>query len=35
MAHRAANFTIQAMLHLAINEFTTPEREQKLGVMVS
>ena len=35
MAHRMANFTIQAMLHLVINEFTQPEREQKLGVMVS
>jgi hypothetical protein len=34
MAHRIANFTIEAMLHLSINEFTTPERESQLGVMV-
>lgn len=35
MAHRMANYTIQAMTHLIINEFTKPEREQKLGVAVS
>jgi len=34
MAHRIADFTIEAMLHLSMNEFTTPEREFKLGVMV-
>ncbi|CAF0832096.1 unnamed protein product [Rotaria sp. Silwood1] len=34
MAHRLANYTLQAMLYLSINEFTTPEREQKLGVML-
>lgn len=32
--HVAANYTIQAMLHLTKEEFTTPEREQRLGVMV-
>jgi len=35
MTHHLANYTLQAMLHLAMDEFTTPEREQKLGVMVS
>ena len=34
MMHRIADLTIDAMLHLAINEFTTPERQHKLGVMV-
>ena len=29
-----SDYTIQAMLHLVRNEFTTPEREHKLGVMV-
>jgi hypothetical protein len=35
MTHRIAYFTLEAMLHLSNNEFTTPEREHKLGVMVS
>lgn len=35
MVHRLANYTLQAMLYLNMNEFTTPEREQKLGVLVS
>ncbi|CAF1152521.1 unnamed protein product [Rotaria sordida] len=34
MTHRLANYTLQAMLYLNINEFTTPEREQKLGIML-
>ncbi|CAF4300449.1 unnamed protein product, partial [Adineta steineri] len=29
-----ANYTIQGMIHLVTNEFTTPERERKLGVML-
>jgi hypothetical protein len=35
MIHRMADCTIQAMLYVVINEFTTPEKEGKLGVMVS
>ncbi|CAF4563283.1 unnamed protein product, partial [Rotaria sp. Silwood2] len=34
MANRLANYTLQAMLYLNINEFTTPERQQQLGVML-
>ncbi|CAF0879088.1 unnamed protein product [Adineta steineri] len=34
MIHHMANYTIQAMIHLVTNEFTTPERERKLGVML-
>lgn len=34
MIYHLANCTLDAMLHLSMNEFTTPEREQKLGVMV-
>ncbi|CAF3369093.1 unnamed protein product [Rotaria socialis] len=34
MAYRLANYTIQAMLYLNMNEFTKPEREQQLGVML-
>lgn len=34
MIHRLANYTLYAMLYLSMNEFTTPEREQKVGVMV-
>ena len=29
-----ANYTVEAMHYLVTNEFTTPEREQKVGVMV-
>jgi hypothetical protein len=32
--HVTANYTVEAMIYLVDNEFTTPEREQKLGVMV-
>ena len=32
--YRLANYTVEAMLYLSINEFSTPEREQRLGVMV-
>jgi hypothetical protein len=35
MIHHLANYTLNAMLYLSMNEFTTPEREQKVGVMVS
>jgi hypothetical protein len=35
MTHHLANYTLHAMLHLSMNEFTTPERQQKVGVMVS
>jgi hypothetical protein len=35
MIHRMTDFTIQAMLYVVINEFTTPEKEGKLGIMVS
>jgi len=35
MIHRLANYTLDGMLYLSMNEFTTPEREQKVGVMVS
>jgi hypothetical protein len=35
IAQRIANFSLEAMLHLAINEFTTVEREGRLGVLVS
>jgi hypothetical protein len=35
MIHHLSNYTLHAMLYLSMNEFTTPEREQKLGVMVS
>ena len=35
MTHHLANYTLQAMVYLAVNEFTTPEREQRLGVLVS
>ena len=35
MISHLANYTLDAMLYLAVNEFTTPEREQRLGVMVS
>lgn len=35
MTHRMANFTITAMIHLTMHEFSTPEREQRLGVLVS
>ena len=34
MAYRIANYTAEAMIHLAANEFSTPEREQRLGVLV-
>lgn len=34
MIYRLANYTLEGMLYLSMNEFTTPEREQKLGVMV-
>lgn len=34
MMYHLANYTLYAMLYLAINEFTRPEREQKVGVMV-
>lgn len=32
---RAANLTLYAMAYLSWSEFTTPEREKKLGVMVN
>ncbi|CAF0823084.1 unnamed protein product [Adineta ricciae] len=32
--YHMSDYTIQAMLHLVRNEFTTPEREHKLGVML-
>ncbi len=35
MTFYLANYTLHAMLHLSMNEFTTPEREQKVGVLVS
>jgi hypothetical protein len=35
IAQRIANFSLEAMLYLAINEFTIPERQDKLGVLVS
>lgn len=34
MIYHLANYTLDAMLHLSLNEFTKPEREFKLGVMV-
>ncbi|CAF4148840.1 unnamed protein product [Rotaria sordida] len=34
VAQRIANFTLEAMLYLSINEFTQPERERKLGILV-
>jgi hypothetical protein len=35
IAQRIANFSLEAMLHLAVNEFTEVERQRKLGVLVS
>jgi hypothetical protein len=35
MISHLANYTLDAMLYLVVNEFTTPEREQRLGVMVN
>jgi len=35
MVYQIANYTIDAMMHLVLNEFTQPERESKVGVMVS
>ena len=35
MVYQIANYTIDAMMHLALNEFTQPERDSKVGVMVS
>lgn len=34
VAQRIANFSIDAMLYLTIHEFTQPEKEGRLGVMV-
>ena len=34
MIYHLANYTLDGMLYLTLNEFTTPEREHKLGVMV-
>jgi hypothetical protein len=34
MVQRVANFTLEAMVYLSKNEFTRPERERKLGVLV-
>jgi hypothetical protein len=34
MTHRIAEHTIEAMLYLSMHEFSTPEREQKLGTLV-
>ncbi|CAF0961643.1 unnamed protein product [Rotaria sordida] len=34
VAQRIANFTLEAMLYLSINEFTQPERERKLGILL-
>jgi hypothetical protein len=35
MTQKIANLTMFAMAYLSANEFTTPEREGKLGVMVN
>lgn len=35
VAQRVANLSLEAMIHLSIYEFTTPEKEDKLGIMVS
>ncbi|CAF3473895.1 unnamed protein product [Rotaria socialis] len=34
LAQRIANFSLKAMLHLSINEFTEPERQRKMGVLL-
>ncbi|UJR27808.1 hypothetical protein I4U23_009077 [Adineta vaga] len=34
ITYQMADYTIQAMIHLVMNEFTIPEREHKLGVML-
>ena len=34
MVQRAANYTLEGMLHLAANEFTSVEREGRLGTLV-
>ena len=35
MAQRVANFSLEAMIYLSIHEFTTPEKEGKVGILVS
>ncbi len=35
VAQRIANFSLEAMIYLAINEFTTPEKQGRLGNLVS
>jgi hypothetical protein len=34
VAHRIANFTLTAMLHLTMHEFSTVEKQDKFGVQV-
>ena len=35
VAQRVANFSLEAMIYLAINEFTTVEKKGVLGTLVS
>ncbi len=35
MTHNISRYTLQGMVHLTINEFTLPEIEEKVGVLVS
>ncbi|CAM4803103.1 unnamed protein product [Rotaria magnacalcarata] len=34
LAQRIANFSLKAMVHLSKNEFTEPERQRKLGILL-
>jgi hypothetical protein len=34
VAYRVANFTLTAMLHLTMHEFSTPEKQEKCGTQV-